>query len=48
VEISRETCYASPIWNVLLARTPEAEQAMVKASLSRTLDQIPLMLEGMV
>jgi putative nucleotidyltransferase with HDIG domain len=48
VEISREACYASPIWNVLLARTPEAEQAMVKASLSRTLDQIPLMLEGMV
>jgi putative nucleotidyltransferase with HDIG domain len=48
VEISREACYASPIWNVLLARTPEAEQAMVKASLSRTLEQIPLMLDGMV
>lgn len=48
VEVSREACYASPIWKVLLARTPEAEQAMVKAALSRTLDQIPLMLEGMV
>lgn len=48
VEISREACYTSTVWNVLLARTPEAEQAMVKASLSRTLDQIPLMLEGMV
>lgn len=48
VEVSREACYEAPIWNVLLARTPTAEQAMVKASLSRTLDQIPMMLEGMV
>jgi putative nucleotidyltransferase with HDIG domain len=48
VEVSRESCYSAPVWNVLLARTPEAEQAMVKASLSRTLEQIPMMLEGMV
>ena len=48
VEISRDACYASTAWNVLLAKTPAAEQAMVKASLSRTLEQIPLMLEGMV
>jgi len=47
-EVTRESCYTSSVWNVLLARTPEAEQAIVKASLSRTLDQIPLMLEGMV
>jgi putative nucleotidyltransferase with HDIG domain len=48
VEIPRETCYAVPAWQVLLAKTPESEQAIVKASLSRTLEQIPLMLEGMV
>jgi len=48
VEVTRDQCYASPVWQLLLARTPEPEQAMVKASLSRTLDQIPLMLEGMV
>jgi putative nucleotidyltransferase with HDIG domain len=48
VEITREACYAAPVWNVLLARTPEPEQAIVKASLSRTLEQIPMMLEGMV
>jgi len=48
VEITREACYSAPVWNLLLARTPEAEQAIVKASLSRTLDQIPTMLEGMV
>jgi putative nucleotidyltransferase with HDIG domain len=48
VPVSRESCYTSQVWSVLLARTPEAEQAMVKASLSRTLEQIPMMLEGMV
>ncbi|HEX4349333.1 MAG TPA: HDOD domain-containing protein [Verrucomicrobiae bacterium] len=48
VEVTRDQCYSAPVWNVLLARTPEAEQAIVKASLSRTLDQIPTMLEGMV
>jgi putative nucleotidyltransferase with HDIG domain len=48
VEVTREACYEAPAWNVLLARTPEAEQAIVKASLSRTLEQIPTMLEGMV
>ena len=41
VEVTREACYAAPVWQVLLARTPEAEQAIVKASLSRTLEQIP-------
>ena len=48
VEVSRESCYDVPAWAVLLAKTPEPEQALVKASLTRTLDQIPLMLEGMV
>lgn len=47
-EVSREACYASPVWQLLSAKTPEPEQAMVKASLSRTLEQMPLMLEGMV
>jgi putative nucleotidyltransferase with HDIG domain len=48
VEVTRESCYASPVWGVLLARTPEPEQTLVKAAISRTLEQIPLMLEGMV
>jgi len=48
VEITREACYAAPVWQILLARAPEAEQALIKASLSRTLEQIPMMLEGMV
>jgi HD-like signal output (HDOD) protein len=47
-DVTRDACYAAPVWNVLLAHTPESEQALVKASLSRTLEQIPVMLEGMV
>ena len=46
--VTREECFAAPVWNLLLAKTPEAEQALVKASISRTLEQIPSMLEGMV
>jgi len=46
--VLREDCYSSAVWSLLLANTPEPEEAMVKASLSRTLEQIPLMLEGMV
>jgi putative nucleotidyltransferase with HDIG domain len=48
VEISRDACYAAPVWQLLLARTPEPEQTLVKAALSRTLEHIPIMLEGMV
>jgi HD-like signal output (HDOD) protein len=48
VTVTREECFAAPVWNQLLAKTPEAEQALVKAALSRTLEEIPNMLEGMV
>ena len=48
VPVTREECFAAPVWNQLLAKTPEAEQAIVKAALSRTLEQIPHMLAGMV
>jgi putative nucleotidyltransferase with HDIG domain len=48
MEISRDDCYASEAWKLLLSKTPEPEVALVKASLSRTLEQIPYVLEGMV
>ena len=48
VPVTREQCFNSAFWNQLLAKTPEAEQALVKAALSRTLEQIPNMLAGMV
>ena len=48
VPVTREECFAAPVWNQLLAKTPEAEQTIVKAALNRTLEQIPSMLAGMV
>jgi putative nucleotidyltransferase with HDIG domain len=48
VPVTREECFNSAFWNQLLAKTPDAEQALVKAALSRTLEQIPNMLAGMV
>ena len=46
--VTREQCFDSAMWNQLLAKTPAAEQTIVKAALSRTLEQIPHMLAGMV
>jgi HD-like signal output (HDOD) protein len=48
VKITREQCFSAPVWKLLLADTPEPEQTIVKASISRTLEEIPKMLEGMV
>jgi putative nucleotidyltransferase with HDIG domain len=48
VEVTREECFTAPGWIVLLHKTQEAEQAIARASLSRTLEQIPHMLEGLV
>jgi HD-like signal output (HDOD) protein len=48
LEVLREECFTAPGWKVLLHDTPEAEQTMARASLSRTLEQIPQMLEGLV
>lgn len=48
VPVTREQCFSAPVWNLLLANTPPAEHALTKAAISRTLEQIPVMLEGMV
>jgi HD-like signal output (HDOD) protein len=48
VPVTREQCFSAPVWNLLLANTPPAEHALTKAAVSRTLEQIPVMLEGMV
>jgi putative nucleotidyltransferase with HDIG domain len=48
LEVTREECFSAPGWKVLLHDTPEAEQNMARASLSRTLEKIPQMLEGLV
>ena len=46
--VTREQCFSAPVWNLLLAGVPETEQPLTKAAISRTLEQIPVMLEGMV
>jgi putative nucleotidyltransferase with HDIG domain len=48
VEVLREECFTVPGWKVLLHDTPEAEQKLARASLSRTLEQIPRILDGLV
>ena len=48
LEITREQCFAASGWKVLFPNTQEAEQTIARASLSRTLEQMPQMLEGLV
>jgi HD-like signal output (HDOD) protein len=48
LEVTREQCFAASGWKVLFPDTHEAEQTIARASLSRTLEQMPQMLEGLV
>ncbi len=48
LEITREQCFAASGWKVLFPDKHESEQAIARASLSRTLEQMPQMLEGLV
>jgi HD-like signal output (HDOD) protein len=46
--VSREECFKTTGWKVLLSNPKESEIDIARASLSRTLEQLPLMLEGLV
>jgi len=48
LEVTREQCFAASGWKVLFPDTHETEEAIARASLSRTLEQMPQMLEGLV
>jgi HD-like signal output (HDOD) protein len=48
LEVTREQCFAASGWKVLLPDTRKEEQNIARASLSRTLEQMPQMLEGLV
>ena len=48
VPVTREQCFAASGWRVLLPNRHESEQTIARASLSRTLELMPQMLEGMV
>lgn len=48
VEISSKNCFSASGWQVLFPAAREAEQSIARASLSRTLELMPRMLEGLV
>jgi HD-like signal output (HDOD) protein len=48
VEVSSKHCFGASGWHVLFPATRESEQSIARASLSRTLELMPRMLEGLV
>ena len=48
LEVTNEQCFAASGWKVLFPNAQETEQAITRASLSRTLELMPRMLEGLV
>jgi HD-like signal output (HDOD) protein len=46
--VTAEQCLGASGWTVLLANASEAEQAIAKASLHRSLERLPHVLEGLV
>jgi HD-like signal output (HDOD) protein len=48
LEVTSEQCFAASGWKVLFPNAQETEQAIARASLSRTLEMMPRMLEGLV
>ena len=46
--VTRDECFKSAGWQILLNNPQEAEIEIARASLSRTLEQLPQMLEGLV
>ena len=48
VEISSKHCFGASGWQVLFPAARESEQSIARASLSRTLELMPRMLEGLV
>jgi HD-like signal output (HDOD) protein len=48
VEVTRENCLALSGWRVLYPDTDSAEQTIARASLNRSLERLPSILEGLV
>ena len=48
LEVTRQECLAASGWGVLLPDMHDAEQAIAKASLHRSLERLPHVLEGLV
>src|ERR1051325_7540110 len=48
VEVTQDQCLAASGWSVLFPNVQEAEQAIARASLHRSLERLPGVLEGLV
>jgi putative nucleotidyltransferase with HDIG domain len=48
IEVTRENCMAASGWQVLFPDRHEADQAIARASLHRSLERLPHVLEGLV
>jgi hypothetical protein len=48
MEVTREHCLAASGWQVLFPKEHESEQAIARASLDRSLERLPHVLEGLV
>ncbi len=48
VEVTKELCLQAPGWRVLFPNQHDAEQAIARASLHRSLERLPHVLEGLV
>ncbi|HLP78499.1 MAG TPA: HDOD domain-containing protein [Candidatus Paceibacterota bacterium] len=48
IEVTRENCMSAAGWNVLFPDKREADQAIAHASLHRSLERLPHVLEGLV
>lgn len=48
VAVAYDQCFGASGWQVLLPNQPGAEQVIARAALSRTLEMMPQMLEGLV
>jgi HD-like signal output (HDOD) protein len=48
VPVTREQCLSASGWSVLFPNAQEAEQAIARASLHRSLERLPSVLEGLV
>jgi hypothetical protein len=48
VEVTQEQCLSASGWHVLFPDPREAENAIARASLNRSLERLPSVLEGLV
>jgi HD-like signal output (HDOD) protein len=48
VEVTQDQCLAASGWHVLFPKPGEAEHAIARASLQRSLERLPSILEGLV